>query len=99
MFWLEDHILRASSSTVCACTSKQPAIDRISCGSVINRVGMKSTPYFDFVVCVGRELHTVRPRDEQTASYAWHVGPFCGLSGSPKMTVALIPGGVRGTVG
>src|ERR1700712_4127388 len=40
MFWLEAHILRASSSTVCACTSKRPAIARISCGSVIKRVGM-----------------------------------------------------------
>src|SRR3984957_2478090 len=40
MFWLEAHILRASSSTVCACTSKRPAIDRISCGSVIKREGI-----------------------------------------------------------
>src|SRR6202012_3250393 len=40
MFWLEAHILRASSSTVWACTSKRPAIERISCGSVIKRVGI-----------------------------------------------------------
>src|ERR1700761_7301959 len=40
MFWLEAHILRASSSTVWACTSKRPAIDRISCGAVIKRVGI-----------------------------------------------------------
>src|ERR1700744_6049758 len=40
MFWLDAHILRASSSTVCACTSKRPAMDRISCGSVIKREGI-----------------------------------------------------------
>src|ERR1700760_4733914 len=40
MFWLDAHILRASSSTVWACTSKRPAIARISCGSVIKRVGI-----------------------------------------------------------
>src|SRR3984957_6651404 len=40
MFWLDAHILRASSSPVWACTSKRPAIDRISCGSVIKRVGI-----------------------------------------------------------
>src|ERR1700730_9286957 len=45
MFWLDAHILRASSSTVCACTSKRPAIDRISCGSVIKRVGISPSPY------------------------------------------------------
>src|SRR5580658_5584944 len=44
MFWLDAHILRASSSTVWACTSKRPAIDRISCGSVIKRVGISLTP-------------------------------------------------------
>src|SRR5215469_8036497 len=38
MFIDDAHILRASSSTVCACTSKRPAIARIACGSVINRV-------------------------------------------------------------
>src|SRR6516164_8262769 len=39
--FIEDaHILRASSSTVCACISKRPAIARIACGSVIKRVGM-----------------------------------------------------------
>src|ERR1700722_9166681 len=40
MFWLEAHILRASSSTVWACTSKRPAMERISCGSVIKREGI-----------------------------------------------------------
>src|SRR6516164_492305 len=35
----EAHIRRASSATVCACASKRPAIARIACGSVINRVG------------------------------------------------------------
>src|SRR6201993_2209432 len=44
MFWLDAHILRASSSTVWACTSKRPAIDRISCGSVIKRVGISHSP-------------------------------------------------------
>src|ERR1700743_1510909 len=47
MFWLDAHILRASSSTVCACTSKRPAIDRISCGSVIKREGISLSPYLD----------------------------------------------------
>src|SRR5271167_1701907 len=45
MFWLDAHILRASSSTVWACTSKRPAIDRISCGSVIKREGISLSPY------------------------------------------------------
>src|ERR1700742_1881216 len=40
MFWLDAHILRSSSSTVSACTSKRPATDRISCGSVIKREGI-----------------------------------------------------------
>src|SRR5947209_7134232 len=40
MFIDDAHILRASSSTVCAWTSKRPAIARISCGSVIKRVAM-----------------------------------------------------------
>src|SRR5271157_3130364 len=40
MFIDDAHILRASSSTVCAWTSKRPAIARIACGSVIKRVAM-----------------------------------------------------------
>jgi hypothetical protein len=40
MFIDDAHILRASSSTVCACISKRPAIARIECGSVIKRVAM-----------------------------------------------------------
>src|SRR5438270_11467079 len=40
MFIEDAHILRASSSTVCAWTSKRPAIARIECGSVIKRVAM-----------------------------------------------------------
>jgi hypothetical protein len=40
MFIEDAHILRASSSTVCACISKRPAIARIECGSVIKRVAM-----------------------------------------------------------
>src|ERR1700761_299708 len=45
MFIDDAHILRASSSTVWACTSKRPAIARISCGSVIKRVAMLPSPY------------------------------------------------------
>src|ERR1700733_11355180 len=72
MFWLDAHILRASSSTVWACTSKRPAMDRISCGSVIKRVGMKTLLISRLFVCVGVNyvMHTLRPGDEQTASYA-----------------------------
>ena len=40
MFIDDAHILRASSSTVCACTSKRLAIARIWCGSVIKRVAI-----------------------------------------------------------
>src|ERR1700739_4266916 len=49
MFIDDAHILRASSSTVCACISKRPAIARIECGSVIKRVGMSPV---SFVCCV-----------------------------------------------
>src|ERR1700760_4210012 len=52
MFWLDDHILRASSSTVWACTSKRPAIDRISCGSVIKRVGISLSLFCELMVLV-----------------------------------------------
>src|ERR1700753_4331476 len=52
MFWLDAHILRASSSTVWACISKRPAIDRISCGSVIKRVGIFLSPYLVRTYCV-----------------------------------------------
>src|ERR1700720_2757655 len=50
MFWLDAHILRASSSTVWACISKRPAIDRISCGSVIKRVGISLSPCRDLIL-------------------------------------------------
>ena len=40
MFIEDAHILRDSSSTVCACISKRPAIARIECGSVIKRVAI-----------------------------------------------------------
>src|SRR5947209_10376094 len=51
MFWLDGHVLRASSSTVWACTSKRPAIARISCGSVIKRVGISFS--FIYLSCLG----------------------------------------------
>src|SRR5271156_5446776 len=60
MFWLDDHILRASSSTVCACTSKRPAIDRISCGSVIKREGISLSPYSCSLETHGRGDRTKR---------------------------------------
>src|SRR6202011_1389655 len=52
MFWLEAHILRASSSTVWACTSKRPAIDRISCGSVIKREGISVSLPCNYLVLI-----------------------------------------------
>src|ERR1700738_4647450 len=62
MFWLDAHILRASSSTVWACTSKRPAIDRISCGSVIKRVGIILSPYLDVISALMRCAATASPR-------------------------------------
>src|SRR6202020_3421282 len=60
MFWLEAHILRASSSTVWACTSKRPAMDRISCGSVIKREGISLSPYSCSLETHGRGDQTKR---------------------------------------
>jgi len=50
MFWLDAHIVRASSSTVWACTSKRPAMARIWCGSVMKRVVISESPYLDLIV-------------------------------------------------
>src|SRR5271163_1198253 len=65
MFWLEAHILRASSSTVWACISKRPAIDRISCGSVIKRVGISLSPlsrcHFSVKALCGKASPTSQP--------------------------------------
>ncbi|BBZ43302.1 hypothetical protein MPRM_05830 [Mycobacterium parmense] len=47
MFIDDAHILRASSSTVCAWVSKRPAIARISCGSVIKRVAILAISFWD----------------------------------------------------
>src|ERR1700752_2362346 len=47
------HLLAGSSSTVWACTSNLPAIDRISCGSVIKRVVIPLSPVLkSFVGCL-----------------------------------------------
>src|SRR6201999_1822124 len=93
MFWLDAHILRASSSTVWACTSKRPAIDRISCGSVIKRVGIS-------VLLTGTHSETavaVTQRTNTSSSHHLACGA-CPLVGRYTMA-GVYPGGACPFVG
>src|ERR1700757_2592600 len=82
MFIDDAHILRASSSTVWACTSKRPAIARIECGSVIKRVGMLPISFWTYfldlsyrsAVVIGpqRENRSRRSRVEHRQSFPSH---------------------------